>query len=244
MAQRKKRARIGWGIGEWVLTYGDVMTLLLCFFVAMFDITDVDVQQMDVMLSQLSAIGMGANEGAPTLGAGRLSELGNTVSSLPSMEKGNYLGTSLKKAISLFNPEIKSNKVRVTHDERGLVISLAGDAFFRPASATVNIEETRETLLRLSELLLSEEAAGRKVRIEGHTDSFPVDTEGPWASNWDLSAARSIAVLRYLADFGVDEQRFQVAGFSDTVPLAGNDTPEGRAYNRRVDIVILDEGHL
>jgi chemotaxis protein MotB len=243
MARKKRSENLG-GMGDWIVTYGDMVTLLLCFFVAMFDITDADIQQMDVLLSPLSAMGMGANEGAPTLSQGKFSELGNTVSALPSMERGNYLGTSLKKAVSLFNPEIQSNKIRVTHDERGLVISLAGDAFFRPASAAINIEETRDMLIRLSELLLSSEIAGRKVRIEGHTDSAPVDPEGRYASNWDLSAARSINVLNYLADFGVDEKRFQVGGFADTVPLAANDTPEGRSYNRRVDIVILDEGHL
>jgi chemotaxis protein MotB len=241
---RKRKPEEASGTGAWILTYSDMMTLLLCFFVALFDVTDVDVQQMDVMLSQLSAQGMGANEGAPTLATGKLADLGNTVSTLPSMEKGNYLGTSLKKAVSLFSPEIRSNKVRVTHDERGLVISLASDAFFRPASAQINIEETRQMLIRLTELLLSPELADRKIRIEGHTDSLPVDPDGPWKSNWELSAARSINVLGFLADFGVEESRFQVAGFSDTVPLASNDSPEGRAYNRRVDIVILDEGHL
>jgi chemotaxis protein MotB len=72
----------------------------------------------------------------------------------------------------------------------------------------------------------------------------PIDPAGPWQDNWQLSSERSRAVLRYLTDFGVDERRFQVAGFADTVPVASNATPEGRAYNRRVDIVIIDDGHL
>jgi chemotaxis protein MotB len=160
------------------------------------------------------------------------------------MERGRSLGTSLRKAISLFSPEIRSNKVRITHDERGLVITLASDAFFRPASAVVNIEQTRDILLRLGTLLASDELEGRKFRIEGHTDSEGTDPDGPWPSNWELSADRSINVLHYLTDIGIDEQRFQVAGFADTVPLSPNTTPEGRANNRRVDIIILDEGHL
>jgi chemotaxis protein MotB len=163
---------------------------------------------------------------------------------LPSQDKGKRLGDALQKAISLFNPEIRSNKVKVTHDERGLVISLASDAFFNPASARINMEETRDALLRLGTLLSSDEVRGRKFRIEGNTDSEVVDPSGPWADNWDLSTARSIAVLHYLTDIGVDERRFQVAGFADTMPVTSNTSPEGRAYNRRVDIVILDEGHL
>jgi len=164
--------------------------------------------------------------------------------SLPSMERGRSLGTALRKAISVFSPEIRSNKVRVTHDERGIVITLASDAFFRPASASINIEATRDILLRLGGYLSSPDVAGRKFRIEGHTDAVDVDPGGPWESNWELSAMRSINILHYLNDLGIEEKRFQVAGFADTVPIASNDTPEGRAYNRRVDIIILDEGHL
>jgi len=154
------------------------------------------------------------------------------------------LATAKKKAVSLFQPEIKSNKVRISSDERGIIISLASDAFFRPASADINIEETRTMLVRLSELLKSEELTGRKFRIEGHTDSAPTDPAGPWQSNWELSAARALGVLHYLSDFGVPEQRFQVSGLAATVPIADDSTEEGRAYNRRVDIIILDDAHL
>ncbi|MDR3122396.1 MAG: OmpA family protein, partial [Treponema sp.] len=163
---------------------------------------------------------------------------------LPAMEKGTSLGTALRKAISLFNPEVKSNKVKVTHDERGLVISLASDAFFNPASARINVEQTRDILLRLGTLLASEDLSGRKFRVEGHTDDVPVDPAGPWESNWELSTARSISVLHYLTDLGIDEKRFQVAGFAATMPIASDDTAEGRAYNRRVDVIVLDDGHL
>jgi len=244
MAKKKKEAAGGGGAPEWIVTYSDMVTLLLTFFAALFNVSEVDEVQLQQMISSLNNIGMGAMEGGATLTAGRNADLGNTIMSLPSMEKGKSLSTAKKKATSLFAPEVKSNKVRVTTDERGLVISLASDAFFAPASAQINIEETRDILLRLGALLNSEELAGRKFRIEGHTDSSPVDPNGPWPSNWELSAARSINVLKYLTDIGVEEKRFQVAGFADTVPVASNDTAEGRAYNRRVDIVILDEGHL
>lgn len=241
---RKKREEIGGGTGEWIVTYSDMVTLLLCFFVALFDTTDADITQMEVLISSLNNIGMGGSTGGSTLSVGKLAELGNTVSTLPSMEKGRMLATAKKKATSLFQPEIKSNKVRISSSERGIVISLASDAFFGPASSSVNIEETRTMLIRLAELLKSDELAGRKFRVEGHTDSVPTDPSGPWESNWELSTERALNVLHYLTDFGADESRFQVAGFSDTIPIASNDTEEGRAYNRRVDIVILDEGHL
>jgi chemotaxis protein MotB len=241
---KKKKADAGGPSGEWIVTYSDMVTLMLCFFVALFNPDDVDPAQLAAMISSFNNLGMGASLGGNSLAVGRSADLGNTIMSLPATERGRSLGTALKKAMSLLNPEIRSNKVRVTHDERGLVISLASDAFFNPASARINIEQTRDILLRLGTLLNSQEVQGRKFRIEGHTDAVPVDPDGPWESNWELSTARSISVLHYLTDIGVDERRFQVAGFADTMPISSNDTAEGRAYNRRVDIIILDDGHL
>jgi len=241
---KKKKKELGGASQEWLTTYSDMVTLMLCFFVALFNPDEVDPAQLAAMISTFANLGQGANTGGNTLSVGKSADLGNTINSLPAMDRGRSLGTSLRKAVSLFQPEVRSNKVKVTSEERGIVISLASDAFFNPASARVNIEETREILLRLASLLNSNEVGGRKIRIEGHTDAVDVDPAGPWQDNWQLSAERARSVLRYLTDFGVAENRFQIAGFADTMPVSSNFTPEGRAYNRRVDIVIIDEGHL
>ena len=241
---KKKRESGGANAQAWLTTYSDMVTLMLCFFAIMFNPDDTTTIQLQQIAASMRIGGLGALSGGLTLSTGRSAELGNTIMTLPSMERGRSLGTALRKAVSVFSPEIRTNKVRVTHDERGLVITLASDAFFNPASARINIEQTRDTLLRLGTFLDSDDLAGRKFRIEGHTDAVDVDPDGPWESNWELSAARSINILHYLSDIGIDEKRFQVAGFADTVPIATNDTPEGRAYNRRVDVIILDEGHL
>jgi chemotaxis protein MotB len=82
------------------------------------------------------------------------------------------------------------------------------------------------------------------VRLEGHTDSVPIHNSR-FRSNWELSAARSIAMLEVLSGkFEISVGRFAVAGYADTVPVASNDTDEGRAHNRRVDIVILNRTML
>ena len=124
------------------------------------------------------------------------------------------------------------------------MISLASDAFFAPASANVQIEQTRDVLQRLAQLLGDPDLDDRTFRIEGHTDSLPTDPDGPFPSNWDLSAARSLSVLRFLTEFGVADEQFQVMGLGRTRPLRDNGTPEGRAYNRRVDVIILTDGLL
>ena len=244
---RKKKAQSNEISGTWLATYGDMITLMLCFFVILFNPDEAPQATLNAMSASMQSGGLGSMTGGLTLSQGRNADLGNTVMALPSMEKGRVLGTALRRAISVFSPEIRSNKMKVTHDERGLVITLAADAFFNSASATINIESTRDTLLRLGTYLSSNELADTatyKFRIEGHTDSVDVDPSGPWEDNWQLSSERSRAILRYLAALGIDENRFQIAGFAATMPVSSNDTPDGRRNNRRVDIVILNDGHL
>lgn len=224
----------------WKDSYGDMITLCLCFFVMLYNPTEVDAVQLAALTASLQG---DPNSGGQSLSAGRMADLGNTINSLPAMEKGKSLGLAVKKAISLFAPDVKSNKITLSSDERGLVITLAADSFFAPGSAALNIDTTRETILRLAQFLSSEDLLGRRFRIEGHTDNTPVSGES-FPSNWELSTARATNVLHYLADFGVDERQFSVAGYADTRAKMSNDTAEGRAYNRRVDIIILDEGHF
>lgn len=224
----------------WLETYGDMITLMLCFFVMLFNPSEVD----EVQLAQLTVALQGdPTSGGMSLSSGRLADLGNSVATLPSIDKGKSLGQAVKKAVSLFSPEIKSNKIAVTPNERGLVITLASDSFFKEGSAELNIDETRDILLKLAQFFQSPDLAKRSFRIEGHTDSTPVDPK-LWKSNWDLSVARSLNILYYLSDFGANEKQFSVAGYGDTRPQFSNETAEGRAYNRRVDIIILDEGHF
>ncbi|MCL2411260.1 MAG: flagellar motor protein MotB [Treponema sp.] len=244
MARKKKTDDAGGGGGDWMTTYADMITLMLCFFVILFNPELITQGQLDAIAESMRMGGIGSRPGGVTVTPGRAADLGNTIMSLPSMERGRVMGTALRRAVSVFSPEIRSNMIRVTHDERGLVITLAGDAFFHSASAIINMEATRDTLLRLGTYLDSYELRGRRFRIEGHSDSVDVDPLGPWEDNWHLSVERSRSVLRYLAALGVNERRFQIAGFADTVPIAPNDTPEGRAANRRVDIIIIDDGHL
>lgn len=231
----------------WQGTYGDMITLMLCFFVMLYDPSEVDMTQLSQIQSSLSvptdALESPTTSGGQSLSAGRLADLGNTLSAMPAVELGKSLSLAKKKAVSLFAPEVKSAKITISSDERGVIISLASDAFFEENSADLNIDETRDILLKMSKFFQDSQLKNRRFRVEGHTDSTPCDSI-IYASNWELSAARAANVLHYLADFGVDEKQFSIAGYADTRPMFSNDTKEGQAYNRRVDIVILDEGHF
>jgi chemotaxis protein MotB len=228
------------GAADWLLTYGDMTTLLLTFFIMLFTTAEIDGSKLQLIIAAFQ--GLGVLEGGNTLEAGTLAELGHTIMQLPSQESGRALDTARKQAISQFQPEIKSEQIRISVDERGLIISLAADSFFRSASAEIDIEASRTLLQRVAGLLNALD--GKKYAIEGHTDSLPTDPAGEWQTNWELSTERATNVLHYLTDFGVDDRNFRVVGYADTQPLARNDTEEGRAINRRIDIVVLSEGHL
>lgn len=231
------------GKDDWLLTYADMVTLLLTFFILLMNPENpIDSQRIELIMQSFQ--GLGPLRGGNTLSEGILAELGNDVATMPSTTRGLRLNEARKKAVSEFQPDIQNRFVKIKEDERGLIISLAGDILFKRASAEIDLELTRSVLQKLAAFLDTETLLNRKIRVEGHTDASPTDAKGPWPTNWELSSARAAAVLHYLVDYGADEQRFQVAGFADTVKLKDPEfTEEDRAENRRVDIVILREAH-
>ena len=130
----------------WLGTYGDMITLMLCFFVMLYNPSEVDVTQMATITQSLQMQETETTSGGLSLSAGQLSDLGNNINSLPSLEKGKSLGLAKKKAVSLFAPDVKSNKITITSDERGLIITLLSDNFFEEGSAELNINDTRENI--------------------------------------------------------------------------------------------------
>lgn len=243
MRPGKKQKKAEEGSPAWITSFADLTNLLLVFFILLYALSEQSQKQYEALLG-VSFRGFGAQEGGNTAQAGRMLDLGNNVMSFPSTQKGQSLANAKKRATSIFQPLIHTQKVRIKEDERGLIISLAADFFFAPGSAEINIEESRDVLRGLALLLNSDDLKTYKFRLEGHTDSSPTDPGSPYPTNWELSTARSINILKYLVDYGVDETQFQVSGFADTVPLMSNDTAEGRERNRRVDVVIVTEGHL
>jgi chemotaxis protein MotB len=144
---------------------------------------------------------------------------------LPSLE---FLSREL-------SAEIRAGKMQINLEPRGLVVSLPQATFFPSGQDTID-PATYPVIEKVS-------AAIRKipnpVRLEGHTDSVPIHNVR-FRSNWELSAARSIAMLELLAvRYEIPRERLAVAGYADTVPAEPNDSEEGRARNRRVDIVVL-----
>lgn len=133
--------------------------------------------------------------------------------------------------------EIHAGKVDVHLDARGLVISLRQAAYFPSGGDEISADEFT-SLARIADAIRDIPNA---VQLEGHTDSAAIHNKR-FNSNWELSAARSIAMLRlFETRFGIPPERFAVAGYAETKPVDSNDSAEGRARNRRVDVVILNQ---
>ncbi|MBP7553501.1 MAG: flagellar motor protein MotB [Spirochaetes bacterium] len=237
---RKKDKKCEEGSPDWMLTFGDLNSLLLTFFVLIVSMAHFDIIEVQLILSPFQG-GFGIMPGGRTLTAGRLADLGSSIESLPSNERGSGMAKAHKEAISVFQAELKTRKIAVTLNERGIVITLSTDAYFKKASAELDIDATRGVLEKIANLIAQPLFYDKSIRIEGHTDTVATDSDGPWPTNWHLSTARALNTLDYLVDFGADPKKMSVVGYGEYQPIYSNETEEGRSKNRRVDIIILRE---
>ena len=224
------------------MTYGDMTTLLLTFFILMFTTAEIEGKDLQLILSAFKG-SLGMFTGGMTLSEGILAELGQQVESLPAKEKGDQLAKSVEKAVSIFQPEVKSRNVKVTEDERGIIISLVADAFYESGSAELT-PEGREVIDKMGGFLSDDDFSENDIRVEGHTDNSPVSPQSPsyelYPSNWELSAARAVKIVRILNEnYGINGKSLEAIGLGEYQPVETNDIEEGRAYNRRIEIVIM-----
>ena len=124
----------------------------------------------------------------------------------------------------------------MTESNRGISIEINASLLFDPAQAVLN-QESMQVLTAVARVLATD---NHQVQIEGHTDNLPIASP-VFPSNWELSSARASSVTRLFVDNGVAPQRIVVIGYADNRPVDTNDTPEGRARNRRVTVMILAE---
>lgn len=242
MGRKKKCPEAGMGTPAWMTTFGDMNSLLLTFFVMLIASMSKSkaTSQMSLILSSFNG-SIGMLDGGNTLTKGQLAEGGNTIESLPSREVGNRLSKAVQENAQILKPELKSRKVRIEETQKGYKITLSSDVFFKPGSAEIDFAEGRETLRKVG-MMLKELPDNAKVEVVGHTDNTTIPKESTMAvaypSNWELSTGRASSVVRYLSDFGVKPERMYAEGRGEFDPIESNATPEGRAYNRRIDIYV------
>jgi chemotaxis protein MotB len=255
----KKRHKAHANHERWLVSYADFITLLFAFFVVMFSASQVDqrkagklamaiqvaFQEMGVFPSSNSRSPLANSEPMPfdkvqvIEKAIRTGQVGpmvpNADGKLSEGPHGKSLGEIEKELARTLQPEITRGEVSLHAGREGLVLSLREIGFFDSGSAEVRLK-SEPAMERIAQVLASDTCS---VRIEGHTDNVPIHNSR-FASNWELSTARATEVTRlFLTRYHIAPWRVSAAGYAEYHPAADNSTPEGRAVNRRVDIVIL-----
>lgn len=239
---------------RWLVSYADFITLMFAFFVVMFASSQTDkgsAAQVSASVTKaleenrvaaaISGI-LGGTVDNKGVGNAMMHGPGGTKKSTAEVKptKIAELIPSEQFLTKQLKDEIESGKLRIHMGARGLVVSLQEAAFFSPGDDGVS-DEAYRSIGKIAEAIRQ---LPNPVRLEGHTDSKPIHNSR-FRSNWELSVARSIAMLEmFTKQFHVPVAKLAVAGYADTIPVDTNDSPEGRARNRRVDIVILNQSGL
>jgi chemotaxis protein MotB len=257
---RKKKKEEHANHERWLVSYADFITLLFAFFVVLYSSAQVDkrrvgqlalaiqvaFQQMGIFQVSNSKPALLDTEPMPfsdvqiVENAERNQAIGRLVNSpqgdltnAPVREVMTNLQGQLESALA---PEIKKHTITVTPTREGIVVSLKEAGFFDSGSATVR-PDALPTIAHFIDVIRPFPV---HIRIEGHTDNVPIHT-ARFDSNWELSTARATEMIKlFIANYGIAPDRLSASGYGEYYPVASNATPEGRAQNRRVDLVLLN----
>ncbi len=242
----------------WLATFGDLMSLLLTFFVLLLSFAEMDIVKFkDAMGSMQDAFGAIQVEGRPgDLAPSAVIDLGHEKKDrlFEDPVQMDFRATAPKSANTMNKEKSESedllkrvnasiaangleNSVVVEQKGRGVVVRVRGQLFFNSGSDT--LKEEAHPLL--DDIIGIVEDFPYRMSVEGHTDNQPINTTR-FRSNWELSTARAISALRYIIDTErIDLNRLGAAGYSDVKPITENDTKTGRAQNRRVEFIFFKE---
>ncbi|WP_406677769.1 OmpA/MotB family protein [Moorella sp. ACPs] len=230
---------------RWLLTYSDLITLLMIFFVVMYSISTINAQKMAALASSLAQAFIGSP--APGLfDAGGLPSLVPGVAPAPGGQgtegqstEGAELARIKVELQQYIQQEGLQDQVTLKNEERGLVVSMADTILFPKGSAELT-PAAHALLQRVGQALAK---LPNYLRVEGHTDNLPIHTP-LFPSNWELSTARATNVVKVLVnDAGINPERLSATGYGEYRPVVPNDTEANMARNRRVDIVVLKEAY-
>ncbi len=221
--------------GAWLLTYADLITLILVFFVLLFALSKMEMGYVtDTLKSFEITIGTETPKTSlfDIIKKGSLGER-KMLDQLIGMREANVF----KEINSFISRRNLDENVEAEFREGKIFLRVEGKVLFDSGSADL-IPEAAHILSDIVEIVKNNPQYD--IDILGHTDNRPISTQR-FACNWELSAIRAITVLRYLIEEMVPEDRLTATGFADLRPVASNNTPEGRSKNRRVEFVLKEK---
>lgn len=223
----------------WMTTYGDLITQILIFFVMLFALSNVDTNKFNLVMSSVQG-SLGVLPGGRSLIEGEFVEEGLVGENLYLGEQEQQELREIGESILEIVKENGYRGVTVSLDERGLAVRFMEGVFFDSGKANLK----KEAIELLDEIAPILKKTQRHIRVEGHTDNVPIHTR-EFPSNWELSTARAVNVLRYLVEnHGIPPKMISAAGYGEYHPVAPNDTDQNRARNRRVEIIILSSSSM
>jgi len=223
-------------------TFNDLVTLLMVFFVLLFTMGSIDNKMMKEFQYGLQS-GLGIlGEGSRVAISFQESETAGTLAELLAQAGGQPTpeteGDEAQDAAETFSEFAAAPGVNVSYSKQGAHISFEEGLFFNFGKADIN----SSGFALLDKLAVLIRNLPGSVRVEGHTDNVPIHTRR-FPSNWELSIARAVSVVKYLTEVGkINPARLSAVGYGESRPLAPNDSPAHRAKNRRVEIVLVMEG--
>jgi chemotaxis protein MotB len=239
----RKRRRIQYdheNHDRWLISYADFITLLFAFFVVMYAISAVNEGKYRVLASSLGdAFGKtstGDDAPVPELPTVKLPPevKQRTLKQQQSVEEQAHMTDVASTLLAAMGPLVKEGKVRVTQSQRGVSIEINANVLFEPGKAELHPHSLQ--VLQAVAIALKNEPF--KLEVTGHTDNVQI-SNSTFASNWELSAMRATSVVRLLAANGISSDRLLAIGSEASHPIASNDTEDGRARNRRVELMVL-----
>lgn len=227
---------------RWLLTYADLMNLLLILFIILYSMSQVNTEKFQQLSQSLSsAFGNGERPSVVQGGSSgnSLIDFPATMPSpvIPSKIEDQQMEALQEEISGLVDSEGLKGNVSVTMQERGIVVTINEKILFKSGSAIIEPND-QDTVIKIGKDILSK-IPNKHIRVEGHTDNIPMKS-ALYPSNWELSAARAINVLKLLVDKGgINPKMIHPIPYGEYSPLVPNTTDINRAKNRRVDIVIL-----
>ena len=219
----------------WLAAFGDLMSLLLCFFVLLLSMSSMDAKKVSEAIGSLSGAMSVLEGGTKTeISKRRIQES----TPLENRDESSEAVNKVSQAIIDANEMLEKGKgpaISLEEGEEGFVIELPASLLFKSGSATIENDDALLFLKRIA-LIIGELPNDIDVSVQGHTDNLGPGQNSPFKDNWELSSARAISVLQELLLDGISPKRVNAAGFAEYRPLATNVTKSGREKNRRVEL--------
>jgi len=243
---RRNRPQIDSEGGEsagWLTTFNDLVTLLMVFFVLLFTMSTIDTKKMQdfqyALQSGLGILGEGKMVSVSVRATQPVNDMSHVMTQAEEVhENENEVKPGGKLADEIWQLMESDLNIQVNHTQHGTRLSFEDQVLFDFGKAAIN----PAGFTFLDTIAKALKIVNYAVRVEGHTDNIPIQTKR-FPSNWELSVARAVNVVKYFAEVSnINPQRLSAVGYGESRPVASNDLPTERAKNRRVEILLLTEG--